>query len=362
MRVQVTKKTLSEGLSLLERVIPARSSNPLLTALRIEADEGGLLLSGTNLEIDLSCLVAAEVQRPSSLVVPAHLLAQIVRTLGGELVELELSGAELAVRASGSEFKLQTGDLEAYPELSFPNHFQATLDSAELARSLSSVRYAASHEAFQAVFRGIKVEQQGAVARVVASDGFRLALREFAMPEESEPRSMIIPARSADEIVRVLRDGKVKLAYSEGSLSLKTERVHMNVKLLDGEFPDYERVIPRDIKLTVKINAASLKEAVSRVSVLTDKNANNRVEFLVSEGQLRLAAEGDYGRGQDTLEVVQEGIEPAMSLGFNAKYVLDALGPLEGEVEMSFSGSTTPAIFKGSGDSGYLAVVVPLRV
>ena len=360
MRAQVSKKTLSEGLGMLERVIPSRSSNPLLTAIKVDATDLGLTLTGTNLEIDLSCFVPAEVSEPASFVVPAHLFAQIVRNLGGELVELELNGAELAVRASGSDFKLQTGDLSAYPELTFPGTADATLDSAELARSLSSVRYAASNEAFQAVFRGLKVEQHAEKARVVASDGFRLALREFAVI--GEPRSMIIPARSADELVRVLRDGTVNLGFGDGMLSVTTERVRMNVKLLDGDFPDYERVIPKDIKLKVTLSAVALKEAVSRVAVLADKNANNRVEFLVSEGTLRLAAEGDYGRAQDTLSVQQEGSEPALSLGFNAKYVLDALGPIEGEAELLFSGSTSPAMFKGSGDAGYLAVVVPLRV
>ncbi|AZI43049.1 DNA polymerase III subunit beta [Deinococcus psychrotolerans] len=360
MQAHVTKKTLSEGLGILERIIPSRSSNPLLTALKVEANERGLLLSGTNLELDLSCVVPAEIQNPASFVVPAHLFAQIVRNLGGELVELELSGSELSVRASGSEFKLQTGDLAAYPELEFPSHADATLNASELARSLSSVRYAASNEAFQAVFRGIKVEQNGQTARVVASDGFRLALREFSAVGEA--RNLIIPARSADELVRVLRDGEVRLTYGDGILGIQTDRVRMNAKLLDGDFPDYERVIPRDIKLTVTLSAAALKEAVSRVAVLADKNANNRVEFQVSEGKLRLAAEGDYGRGQDTLEVQQEGTEPAMSLGFNAKYVLDALGPIEGDAEMRFSGPTSPAIFKASGDGGYLAVVVPLRV
>lgn len=360
MRAHVTKKTLSEGLGLLERIVPSRSSNPLLTALKVEVDGRSLTLSGTNLEIDMACTVPAEVSDPQSFVVPAHLFAQIVRNLGGELIELELSGNELAVRASGSDFKLQTGDLEAYPELSFPAQADATLDGAELARSLSSVRYAASSETFQAVFRGIKLEHKDGLARVVASDGFRLALRDFG--SQGETRNLIVPARSADELVRVLRDGEVRITYGEGVLGVTTERVKMNVKLMDGEFPDYERVIPRDIKLRVTLGAAALKEAVSRVAVLADKNANNRVEFLVSEGQLRLAAEGDYGRAQDTLEVRQEGSEPAMSLGFNAKYVLDALGPIEGDAELSFSGSTSPAMFRSSQDAGYLAVVVPLRV
>ncbi|KEF34007.1 MULTISPECIES: DNA polymerase III subunit beta [Deinococcus] len=360
MRAHVTKKILSEALGLLERVIPSRSSNPLLTSLKVEASAEGLTLSGTNLEIDLSCFVPAEVQDPRPLVVPAHLFAQIVRNLAGELVELELAGHELAVRAGGSDFKLQIGDFEAYPPLSFPNHADVSLDAAELSRALGSVRYAASNEAFQAVFRGIKLEHRAESARVVASDGYRVALRDF--PASGAGRSLIIPARSADELIRVLRDGEARFTYGEGMLSVTTERVRMNLKLLDGEFPDYERVIPKDIRLQVTLPATALKEAVGRVAVLADKNANNRVEFLVSEGKLRLAAEGDYGRAQDTLDVVQGGAEPAMSLAFNARHVLDALGPIEGEAELLFSGSTSPAIFRASGGGGYMAVMVTLRV
>ncbi|KQR15633.1 DNA polymerase III subunit beta [Deinococcus sp. Leaf326] len=360
MRANVTKKTLSEGLGLLERVIPNRSSNPLLTALKVEASETGLTLSGTNLEIDLSCFVPAEVQSPQDFVVPAHLFSQIVRNLGGELVELELSGAELAVRAGGSDFKLQTGDLAAYPPLTFPTHADVSLDGGELARAFSSVRYAASNEAFQAVFRGIKLEHRAESARVVASDGYRVAIRDF--PASGEGRNLIVPARSADELIRVLRDGEARFTYGDGQLSVTTDRVRMNLKLLDGDFPDYERVIPKDIKLQVTLPATALKEAVSRVAVLADKNANNRVEFLVSEGKLRLAAEGDYGRAQDTLDVVQGGSEPAMSLAFNARHVLDALGPIDGEAELLFSGSTSPAIFRASGGGGYMAVMVTLRV
>ncbi|PYE52797.1 DNA polymerase III subunit beta [Deinococcus yavapaiensis] len=360
MQAQVSRKTLAEGLGLLERIVPSRSSNPLLTSLKVEATPHGLTMSGTNLEIDMACFVAADVDTEAAFVVPAHLFSQIVRNLGGELVELSLQQSELNVKAGGSNFKLQTGELDAYPHLSFPSRAESKLDAKDFARSLSSVRYAASTEAFQAVFRGIKLEGRGTSARVVASDGFRLALRDF--PSHGDTRNLILPARSADEIVRVLRDGDVGISYGEGVLGIITERVRMNVKLLDGEFPDYERVIPRDVKLRVILPAASLKEAVSRVAVLADKNANNRVEFLISEGKLQLAAEGDYGRAQDTLDVMQDGAEPAMSLGFNAKYVLDALGPIEGDAELLFSGPTSPAMFKGTDQGGYLAVVVPLRV
>lgn len=360
MKANVTKKTLSDGLSLLERIIPNRNSNPLLTSMKIEAEESGLTLSGTNLEIDLSCFVAAEIQNPQSFVIPAHLFSQIVKNLSGELVALELTGNELIVQCGGSEFKLQIGDLEAYPPLSFPSQADVSLDASELAKAFGHVRYAASNEHFQPVFRGIRLEHRENSARVVASDGYRVAICDF--PATGEGKNLIIPARSVDELIRVLKDGEARFTYQDGMITVTTDKVRMNLKLLDGDFPEYERVIPSDIKLKIKLSSTALKESVGRVAVLADKNANNRIEFMVSENQLRLTAEGDYGRAQDTIDIEQSGSETAMSLAFNARHVLDALGPVDGDAELQFSGSTSPAIFGASGGGSYMAVVVALRV
>ncbi len=358
--IQVTKKVLAESLSSLERIVQARSSNPILTYLKLETTPNGLRLSGTNLEMDLETTVAAQVSEEAVVVVPAHLFSQIVRSLSSELVELELSGNELNIQGGGFKTKLQTGDLDAYPELSFPSQADTVLDAREFARALSSVRYAAATEAFQAVFRGIKLELSEKRTRVVASDGFRLALREFA--GSNVEKNLILPARAVDELTKLLKDGEVQLSFAGSVLGLSTPRWKLNVKLLEGEFPDYERVIPKEVKLSIRLSASALREAVNRVAVLADKTANNRVEFQVSGSSLSLASEGDYGRAQDALEVFQEGTEPALTLGFNAKYVTDALGPLEGEVLIQLSGSNTPALFKAAEDSGYSAVVVPLRV
>lgn len=358
--IQVTKKALSEALNLLERIVQSRSSNPILSYLKLSATERGLLLSGTNLELDLEAFVTAQVSQDFATVVPAHLFAQIVRNLSNELVELSLQGSELHISGGSFKTKLQTGDLEAYPEIVFPSASDSTLDARELARSLSSVRYAAATEAFQAVFRGIKLELKTTRARVVASDGFRLALRDFG--EAGIDRNLILPAKAADELSRIFKDGEVKLTFGNSLLTVASDRLRLNLKLMDGEFPDYERVIPAAAKLSVRLSAARLKESLKRVELLADKTANNRVEFQVSESTLQLIAEGDSGRAQDALEVEQGGSELAMTLAFNAKYVSDALGPIENEVLIEFSGPATPAMFRAVDDSGYLAVVVPLRV
>lgn len=360
MKIVITKKALSEGLSIVERVIPSRNSNPLLTFLKIEAFDTSLTFCGTDLEIDLSCQIAAEVYDPQNLIVPAHLLFQIVRKLSSELVTLELKDNDLEISAGKSNFKLQIGDISIYPPIVFPNSSDTVLDGNEFSKALASVRYAASKEAFQPVFRGIKLEHHKDKTRVVASDGYRVAIRDFK--SSGEGQDLIIPAKSAEELIRLLKDEEARLYYAEGLLSIITDHLKINIKLLDGEFPNYERVIPKEIKSVIKLDASILKEAISRVSVFTNKDTNHRVEFMISENTLKLASSGPDGSAQDTLEVQQSGEEQAMSLSFNARYVLDALGPLNSEVEMLFSGPSSPAIIREHEDGNYQAVVVALKV
>jgi DNA polymerase III subunit beta len=361
MQVQISKKQLSDALSSLERVVPSRSSNAALTQLKVSSTERGLALSGTNLEIDIEILVEAQITAGTDFVVPAHLFAQITKALPGELVELHLSGSELTVASGGATFKLQTGELSAYPELSFPSHSDLNLDAREFAKSISSVRYAAAAEEFRAIFRGVQMELSPQRSRLVATDGFRLAYRDFPASSTSEPRKLVIPARNADELIRVLKDGEVKLTIANGTLSVSSDRVRLNAKLMDGELPDYERVIPSSSNVTIQLDSAALRESVSRVAVVADKLSNNKVEFIAASGKLQLVAESDYGRAQDVLEVQQSGTEPAITVGFRAKQLIEALGPIEGEVTIGL-GMNSPAVFRASNDPGYLAIVNPLRV
>jgi DNA polymerase III subunit beta len=361
MQVQIPKKNLSDALSALERIVPSRSSNAALTHLKVSTSDRGLSLSGTNLEIDLEQFVEAQIVDPQDFVVPAHLFAQITKSLSGELVELQHTGSELTVASGGSTFKLQTGDLSAYPDLSFPSATDLTIDAREFAKSISSVRYAAAAEEFRAIFRGVQLELTPSRSRLVATDGFRLAYRDFKASSTSENRKLVVPARNADEIIRVLRDGEVRLTIHQGTLSLATDRVRMNAKLMDGELPDYERVIPKTSSVTIQVDSAALRESVSRVAVVADKLSNNKVEFIVAGGKLQLVAESDYGRAQDVLEVQQHGSEPAITIGFRAKQLTEALTPIDGEVTIGL-GLNAPAVFKASNDTGYLAIVNPLRV
>lgn len=361
MEVRIPKRTLAEGLSILERIIPSRSSNPILTYLPMELSDQGLILRGTNAEVDIEVKLPAEVQGTGQVLVPAQTFVQIVRSAPGELVELIFGGKErLELHSGAFNTQLATTGPDGYPELSFGPPGPEKIAASRLAQAITRVRYAASTEEFRAIFRGVQIEMSPTSLRAVASDGYRLAC--YDLPMQLQTRKLVIPARSADEIVRVFKDaqGEVALAVAEGTLTLVGEAVRMSVKLMEGEFPDYGRVIPQSFVLEATLQAEALRESLKRVAVLSDRN-NHRVNLLFNHNKLDIDAEGDYGRGREELGIEASG-EPQLMVAYNAQFLIDALAPIEGAVRIKLSGPTSPSLVQAVEDSGYLAVVVPLRV
>lgn len=375
MNVILPKNLLAEQIALLERVIPSRSSNPLLTYLGLAAAGEDLILFGSNGEVDLEVRLPAQVMGEGRYLVPSQPFFQLVRSLPGEVVELSLE-SELLLSSGRFRTRLSLAPMEGYPELLFPSPEEVSGDEAfpertalsveDLQKALSQVRYAASNEEYRAIFRGVQLEFSGKGLRAVASDGYRLALFDLPKPQPFA-RKAVVPARSVDEVVRVLKavgTGEVVLALGQGTLGLAVGqegvRVRLAVRLMEGEFPDYERVIPKDFPLKVALEAEPFREALRRVSVLADKQ-NHRIDLLFQEGRALLSAEGDYGKGQEELAVSLSGTP--MGLAYNARYLLEALAPISGEAELLFSGPQSPSLVRPLADAeGYQAVVVPLRV
>lgn len=361
MRVNVPKKTLADVLSNVERIIPARSSNPGLSLLRIDMEEGRLVLSGSSLDIDVRAVVPADVKGGGSHAVVGHVFSMVVRSLTADDVELDFTDTELQITSGRYTTKLQLVSPSSTPVVSFPQDFPGSIDARLLAHALSSARYAAAVADFQQVFRGVKLEMADERFRAVATDGFRLAYYDLRVGSGLHG-DVIVPARSVDELVRVLGDGEVRLALDGGQLSAQHGDYSLNLKLMDGAFPDYERVIPSTFPITITLSASRLAEAVNRVALMADKTANNRVDLFVKDGTVTITAEGSYGRSQEELPVMQEGKDSEIAVAYNARFLVDALGPVNGDVRLMFSGaSSAPSVVRDLGDDNYLAMVVPLR-
>ncbi|MBS3933112.1 MAG: DNA polymerase III subunit beta [Truepera sp.] len=380
MHVIVPKKSLAEGLTHVERIIPTRSSNPGLSLVRIELGESGLICSGSNLDIDIEATIPAEVAGRGEIAIPAQVFGQIVRALPGDQVSLQFTDPsesdpsesenafkngftngfrrELAIESGSYATKLQLSELAA-PRVTFPAHYGGRLRGSDLAAALANVRYAVAIAEYQAIFRGVKLEF-GQGTRAVATDGFRLAYYHL---EEATglAGAVVLPSRSVDELIKLLSDDEAKLELTDTQLTVSTGRFRLNLKLMEGSFPDYQRVIPSQFDLHLTLDAKGLAEAVSRVALLADKTTNHRVDFFINQGALQITAEGTYGRSQETLTVVHEGPELQMALAYNAKYLVDALQPIQGKARLSLSGRTSPSVLLSLEDPGYLAMVVPLR-
>ena len=360
MRVHTPTKTLAEALGHVERIVPSRSSNPGLSLLRIQLEDGHIVLSGSNLDLDIRARVGADVRGEGSVAVPAAVIGQVVRALPADDVEMNFGETELEITSGGFSTKLQLVAPGNAPTLQFPEAFEGEIDASALASALEHVRYAAAVADYQAVFRGVRLELHDGRTRAVATDGFRLASYHGDLTTGLDA-DLLVPARSVDELTKLLDAGTASLALGSGQLTVANGPYTINVKLMEGTFPDYERVIPSQFPVSVTLRAQALAEAVTRVAVMADKSANHRVDMYVKDGVLQITAEGSYGRAQEAIEVVQEGTESEIALAYNAKYLADAVGPVTGDLRLQFSGATTPSVASDLGDPAYLAMVVPLR-
>ncbi len=210
MNVQVAKRHLAESLGHVERIIPHRSSNPSLSLLKVELTEEGLTFSGSNMELDIEAQLPADVAGTGTVALPAQVFSQVIRALPGELVELEFSEREVEIRSGSYATRLQLADASGIPALRFPERYAGGLDGAGLARALGHVRYAAAVAEYQAIFRGVKLELGDNRTRAVATDGFRLAYYQLEASSGLEG-NLVIPARSVDELIKVLNGGEVEL-------------------------------------------------------------------------------------------------------------------------------------------------------
>src|SRR5690606_2642613 len=217
VRVNVPKKTLADVLSNVERIIPARSSNPGLSLLRIDLEDGGLVLSGSSLDIDVRAKVPADVSGEGSYAVVAHVFGMVVRSLPSDDVELDLTENELQITSGSYRTKLQLVAPGSAAVVSFTDELPGEIDADQLAKALTSARYAAAVADFQAVFRGVKLELADDRFRAVATDGFRLAYYDLGLGTGLEG-DVIVPARSVDELLRVLGDGPVRLSLDGGQM------------------------------------------------------------------------------------------------------------------------------------------------
>jgi DNA polymerase III subunit beta len=351
MKLVIERSELVRALGHVTSVVEKRTTIPILSNVMMRATGSALLLKATDLEREVVEQAPAQVSQPGAVTVPAHLLHDIVRKLP--------DGAEVELKPAEDFPDLAGGD--------FPHNFE--VPAHELKRLIDKTRFAISTEETRYYLNGIYLHtalQDGrATLRAVATDGHRLAQLDLDQPPGAAGMpGVIIPRKTVQELHRLIEasDGPISVSISPAKVRFVIGTVTLTSKLIDGTFPDYNRVIPQNNDKTLRVSNAEFMSAVDRVSTIASERGR-AVKLAIHNGTLTLSVNNPEG-GSATEEMpVDFGSQAALEIGFNARYLLDIAGQLDGDTaQFKLADAGAPTIIRDGDDLTALYVLMPMRV
>lgn len=367
MKFSTDREALLRPLQLVTGVVERRQTLPVLANLLVVARDGMLSLTGTDLEVELVAVESnVQILQEGEATIPARKLADIWRSLPeGAEVKVEVEGDRAVIRSGRSRFTLATLPVQDFPRVeSGPGDVEFTLTQARLRHLLDHVSFAMAQQDVRYFLNGMLLEVTPQHIRTVATDGHRLAMVTTSESGAGEERlQVIVPRKGVLEIGRLLDDSDDEVVLQVGANHLKVCRgtVTLTTKLVDGKFPDYEKVVPRDISRTILGDRNTLKQAFMRASILS--NEKYRGVRLIVEGE-ELTIQANNPEQEEAEEIVSvEYSGERVEIGFNVSYLQDVLNVLSTEqVRLSVSDANSSALIEGTDDTDAVYVVMPMRL
>lgn len=374
MKLSIPKNELQRGLARLQSIVEKRSTMPILANVLLEASEesqsGVLALTATDLEVGIRSTHAAAVEVTGGITASAKKLYEIIRELPEETVHIAvLESAYLEIRCARAEFSLAGSTAAEYPSLpSFSSSHLVTIQAIILSEMIEKTMYAACLDETRYNLNGVYLEhlKDTEKLRMVATDGHRLTYVDRLLGDESSefPAGVIIPRKGLAELKRLLDEddtGEFEIAFDGNSGIARKENVVLFIRLIEGEFPNYQQVIPRNVSQQVIINRDELIQAIRRVALLSAERSH-AIRMDLNEGRLTLSSNNpDLGEAREDLDIDYAGAE--LSIAFNARYLMESLGVIHAkEIYLGFQDPLSPARIVPTDDDDTLAIVMPMRV
>ncbi len=373
MKFRVERDVLADAVTWTARSLPTRPPVPVLAGVRLEAEsDGSLHLSSFDYEVSARATVAADVAEPGVVLVSGRLLAEISRSLPDKPVDLALDGTKVTVTCGASRFSLLTMPADEYPNLPTMPAATGTVDGDLLTHAVAQVTVAASRDDTLPLLTGVRVEMEGEKITLLATDRYRLALRELVWRPVSPAVSQValVRARTLTDVAKTLgSSGEVTVALSDtGGVDLIGFEVggrRTTSLLVDGDYPPVRRLFPDETPIHAVVDRQALVDATKRVALVAERNTPVRLSF--SDGQVQLdAGQGDDAQASEVIEASLVGDD--ISVAFNPSYLLDGLGAIDTPfVRLAFTHPTKPVEFTGQAEAAgddvrdYRYLLVPIR-
>jgi len=371
VKLTIERAPLLKALNHLHGIVDRRQTIPILGNALMRADEGRLLLTTTDMDLGMSESIPAMVATEGTTTAPANTLYDIVRKLrDGAQVELELAKNDLALRSGRSRFTLPTIGADDYPVMRADDlQHLFSIPSADLRKLIDRTRFAISTEKTRHYLNGIYLhaaQDDGAerVLRAVATDGHRLALSDVPLPDGAAGMpGVIVPRKTVLELGKLIDDvegdiatavGKSKCTFAAGAWSATS-------KLIDGEFPEYRRVIPSGNNKVLEVARREFTEAVDRVATIITERSR-AIRLSIDDGKINITAR-EVAAGSATEDIEGRYDAPAIEIGFNSRYLADIAGQIDGEtLRIDLGDPGGPALIRDAADQSALYVLMPMRV
>ncbi len=366
MKVQILQEDLSKAISSAIRFINTRSTLPILNNFLIETDKSKLKIKATNLEMSISTSIGAKVEKEGSITIPAKIFLDLISNL--EKGQLMLSQEKEELKIEGSNFKasvptIPPNDFPSIPENLDPKN-SFSLSKNNLLSTLTKILFSASLDETRPVLSGVLFIFKEDDLTLVSSDGFRLSKKTVKLEKKGEDKEIIIPRSSLIELIKLAKENdNLSFEYkkSDNQLIVKVGDICLSTRLIDGNFPNFEKIIPTSSTTTVSLDKNDFERGVHLASVFV-RNEGNLIKLSVKENSVELVSQSAKdGFQKNEIEAKVEGA--GVEISFNFKFVEEFLNVSEGDsVDVKLTDSTSPAIFVDPKDEKFLHLIMPVRV
>lgn len=376
MKVTVLQTNLAHGLGIVSRAVSPRTTLPVLGNILVATDEGRLRLSATNLEMGITCWIGAKIEEDGSTTVPARTFADLVNTLPGEQVALNLdpNTQMLNVRSGTSTNDIKCIDAQEFPPLPVPDMEGALqINVMDFKEMIQQVVFAASVDEARPVLMGVLMKVDGDQITLAAADGFRLSVRKAKLSSPVDrPVSAIIPARALAELARIASDGDQMIYMvfpkERGQVVFRLKDVELSSQLIDGTFPDYEQIIPRGYKSRTLVSTAALLKACKQAEIFA-REGSNVVRLNIKTGsnemepsEVEISAQSEEtGSNETIVEATVDGV--GLLIAFNVKFLREVLEVIKTpNVAIETTAPNAPGVVRPVGDDSFLHVIMPMHL
>lgn len=361
MRISIEQPALASALAKVTGIIESKNTLPILANVLLTAEDGHLTIRATDLDIEVTTRVECTVDNPGSTTLDAKLLSDGVKRMAkGGTVTIDATDTKCAVKCGRTKFSLAQLPADDFPKLG-NDEYDATFSiSAEsLGRLLGKAAFAMSTEETRYYLQGIYLHPTDQGITAVATDGHRLAK---VWSDQSEDFKGVIVPKKAVGIARSIFDiGNVDVSISGGKIRLDAGDTVIVSKVIDGTFPDYSRIIPQNLPSNLRVDAVYFARATASVAIVCEDKKTRGVALDIGSDSVTLTVAGNVNDAEDVVDAAVYGDE--LRIGFNSKYLADAMAQAEGgDIDMHYNGPTDPALFKPTEDDDMLIVVMPVRV